>query len=64
MIRRRITYIPQDQTNIDPNPKTKAEILAITDAQTYDGYYCSELNNKLFYWIDEDWFPSRAELES
>lgn len=46
-----------DDTNINDVPKTKAEILAITDAQQYDGYYCSELNNQLFYWVEDAWFP-------
>lgn len=56
--------IPSDSANISADPKTKAEILAISDAQEYDGYRCSELNNKLFYWINGAWFPNRSELET
>ena len=56
--------ILEDSVNISADPKTKAEILAITDAQEYDGYRCSELNNRLFYWIEGAWFPNRGELES
>jgi len=55
--------IVKDEINLTAEPKTKAEILAITNAQQYDGYHCSELNNKIFYWIDGAWFPNSSELD-